>query len=111
MRVSASGWSRNCGTHEICNVALEDLACTKCPTMLNAHRPSLYESEDELVFVTRSYLTLNGNFAVEVRLTKLEIVKLVRDAFSNDEFLSSLMRLEPQERVESNDQRTMQAVK
>jgi hypothetical protein len=86
MRILARGWGKFHGTHEIADAALQSLPLGDNPKRLHPDLNHFYSDHGDMVFVTHSHLRLNGDYAVELRLTKADIANLMRLAFAGECF-------------------------
>jgi len=84
MRISASGWARDCGTNEIADFDLGDTRVADGRATFSRNDPAISLNHhpvrrERLTGVTVNFfanLTLGGNYGFKVKLSKSEIRRL-----------------------------------
>lgn len=86
MRVACEGWRRIQKYHKLMNYDISDLKPTSKKIR---HRDEVHIEVTEggvTIFSGIEGLKINGNFSVEVSLSKKEIINLVKVALANEPF-------------------------
>ena len=88
MRVDVSGWRRNCGVWTLIETDLLAVEATPAPEWFDPHLTHLYKNEfgEACVAKRTPRVTLNGNFRIDVRLSREDAVALARVALKDASF-------------------------